>query len=120
MWAALGFLGGIGGAVYTLSGPVTDWVESAPQKMKVAEYKQRGVTQPLEKMQEAAEEVDQVTSAQGDGGQTVAVQDEEPMGSVLVRKIVHMLPQFHHWRKAVQIIRSIERGRIGAAPTFWQ
>ena len=131
------FLGILGGGVYSLAGPATEWIESAPQKMRVAEYKLRGLTEPLEKVRQAAEEVDQATSTQDEGQQTIQVQDGDSVGSILLsqtrefisgllitvfllyfllasgdlllRKIVRMLPLFRHRKKAVRIIRSIER-----------
>ena len=132
------FLGILGGGIYSLSGPATEWIESAPQKMKVAEYKLRGVTKPLETVQQAAEEVDKAASRTQEGeAQAIRVQEGQSLGGVLLdqtrasisgllitifllyfllasgdlllRKIVRLLPAFHYRKKAVRILRCIER-----------
>lgn len=133
----LAFFGILGIGAYYLSEPATEWIESAPQKIQIAEYKLRGLTEPLEKVQKAAEKVDEATEANQGGEQTVTVQQEGSAGAMLMsqtraftsgllitifllyfllasgdlllKKIVHMLPRFRHRKNAVQIIRSIER-----------
>ncbi len=131
------FLATLGGGVYSLSGPATEWIESAPQKMKVAEYKLRGVTKPLETVQQAAEEVDEAARSEKGEAQAVRIQEDQSLGGILLdqtrafisgllitifllyfllasgdlllRKIVRLLPVFHHRKKAVRILRCIER-----------
>lgn len=129
-------VGGLGVGGYYLSGPASEWIESAPKKMRIAEYKLRGVTEPLEKIKEAAKEVDKATGGQENGQNTVQVEQEQSVGAMLMsqtrefisgllimifllyfllatgdlllRKIVGMLPQLHQRKNAVRIIRSIE------------
>jgi len=132
----LGFAGIIGGGAYYLSGPAMEWVESAPRDLQVAEYKLRGLTKPLDKMQKAAEEVDQATEVEGEEAtRTVKVQEASASemlmnqtqefvsgllimlfllffllasGDLLLRKVVAVLPRFRHRRNAVRIIRRTE------------
>jgi predicted PurR-regulated permease PerM len=129
-----GFLG-VGG--YYLSGPATEWIESAPRKIQIAEYKLRGLTEPLEKMRKAANEMGEATRAGQGEEQTVTVQQEGSVGGMLMsqtwsfisgllitifllyfllasgelllKKLVHLFPQFQHRKNAVKITRSIER-----------
>lgn len=136
----IALLGVLVGGVYTLSGPAVQWVETAPQKMKVAEYKLRGLKEPLERVQEAAEEVDQATGTGQEGSeeqQTVQVEGDQTTGDVLVnkttgllsglaitifllyfllatgdlmlRKVVRVLPNLDYQKRAIRILRRIER-----------
>lgn len=133
----LAFFSLIGGAVYTLSTPALEWIESAPRKMKIAEYKLRGVTEPIEKMRDAAKEAGAVTKGGSEGEQTVQLEDDPSIdelllsqtwvflsgllitvfllyfllasGDLLLRKLVRMFPSFAHRKNAVRIIRGIER-----------
>ncbi|PEN12725.1 hypothetical protein CRI94_11905 [Longibacter salinarum] len=131
-----GFAGIIGGGVYYLSGPAMEWVESAPRNLQIAEYKLRGMTDALEKMQEAAQKVDEATDMEGgESGQTVRVQEQSTSellmsqaqtfisgllitlfllffllasGDLFLRKLVSVLPRFRHRRNAVRIVRRTE------------
>jgi predicted PurR-regulated permease PerM len=131
------FLATLGGGVYSLSGPATEWIESAPQKMKVAEYKLRGVTKPLETVQQAAAEVDEAARSEEGEAQAVRIQEGQSLGGMLLdqtrafisgllitifllyfllasgdlllRKIVRLFPALHHRKKAVRVLRCIER-----------
>ncbi len=131
------FMGGLGAGVYYLSGPAIEWVETAPQKLKIAEYKYRGLTESVEKMREATKRMDEATDSEKDEQEIVRIQEEDSIeevlltrartfvagllitvfllyfllasGDLLLRKIVHTLPRFRHRRNAVRIIRSIER-----------
>lgn len=128
------FLGGVGAGGYYLSGPAVEWIESAPQKLKIAEYKFRGLTESIEKMREAAQNVEEATGSGSE--ESVEIDDTSvggmvmsraftlisgllitvfllyfllASGDLLLRKIVKTLPRFRHRRNAVRIIRSIER-----------
>lgn len=131
------FMGGVGAAAYSLSGPAIQWIESAPRKLKIAEYKYRGLTESVEKMREATQRVEEAIDSDDDEQETVKILTEDSMeevllartrtfvagllitvfllyfllasGDLLLRKIVHTLPRFRHRRNAVRIIRSIER-----------
>lgn len=133
----LAFFSLLGGGVYTLSTPAMEWVESAPRKMQIAEYKLRGLTDPLEKMREAAKEAGEVTNGETENQQTIELEDEATVdelllsktwvflsgllitvfllyfllasGDLLLRKLVRMFPSFTHRKNAVRIVRGIER-----------
>jgi predicted PurR-regulated permease PerM len=127
-------LGTFGAAAYHLSAPAMEWIESAPQKLKIAEYKFRGVTESLGKMRDAAQNVEEATGAGSEESVEIDDTSVEGMvtsraftlisgllitvfllyfllasGDLLLRKIVKTLPRFRHRRNAVRIIRSIER-----------
>lgn len=131
------FLGMLGAGTYYLSGPAIEWVESAPRKLQIAQYKLQGVTDPVEKIKEAAKKVDEATNSDTEGQQQIEVRESESIesmlvsrtttfvsgllitvfllyfllasGDLLLRKIVRVLPKMHHRKNAVRIIRSIER-----------
>lgn len=136
----IALLGVLGGGVYTLSGPAVEWVETAPQKMQVAEYKLRGLTEPLEQVQEAANKVDEAAGQQeteGEDEQTVRVEEGQSVGDMLastattllsslaitifllyfllatgdlmLRKLVRVLPHLDYQKRAIRILRRIER-----------
>lgn len=133
----LTFFALVGGGVYTLWTPATEWIESAPRKMQIAEYKLRGLTESIEEVQAAAQEVEEATETGEDGSQEIQVEDERTVGQILMsqtreffsgllvtifllyfllasgdmllRKLVRMFPVFSHRKKAVRIVRSIER-----------
>lgn len=136
----IALLGVLGGGVYTLSGPAVEWVETAPQKMQVAEYKLRGLTEPLEQVQEAAKKVDEAAGQQeteGEDEQTVRVEEGQSVGDVvastattllsslaitifllyfllatgdlMLRKFVRVLPHLDYQKRAIRILRRIER-----------
>jgi predicted PurR-regulated permease PerM len=123
-----------------------NWVESAPRNLQIAEYKLRGLTEPLDKLQKAAQEVDQATNVEGEGSsQTVEVEEQSisemlmnrtqvfvsgllvtlfllyfllASGDLFLRKVVKVLPQFRHRRNAVRIVRRTEEGLTNYLSTF--
>ena len=128
------FIGSLGVGLYYLSGPAADWLERAPRQMQIAEYKLRGLKKPLQKMQEAAQEVEKATKMEGQE-QTVQVQQRSmsealmgqtqsalsgalimlfllyfllAVGDLFLNKLVRVLPRFRHRRNAVRIVRSTE------------
>ena len=132
----LAFAGGVGGGAYYLSGPAMEWIETAPRHLKVAEYKLRGMTGALEKMQEAAEKAADAASVKEESSQQTVKVEQQTMGErlreqtlvfvsgllitlfllyfllasgdMLLRKVVHLLPRFSHRRNAVRIVRRTE------------
>lgn len=133
----LAFFSLLGGGVYTLSTPAMEWIESAPRKMQIAEYKLRGLTEPLERMREVAKEAEKVADGEMENQQRVQVENEASFdqlimsqtwnfvsgllitvfllyfllasGDLLLRKLVRMFPTFSHRKNAVRIVRGIER-----------
>lgn len=126
------FLGALGAGVYHLAGPAAEWIESAPRKLKIAEYKFRGVAESISEMRDVAEKVEEATgeeeSVEIDGTSVENMVMSRAFtlvsgllitvfllyfllasGDLLLRKIVKTLPRFRHRRNAVRIIRSIER-----------
>jgi predicted PurR-regulated permease PerM len=132
----LAFAGGVGGGAYYLSGPAMEWIETAPRHLQVAEYKLRGMTGALEKMQEAAEKAADAASVKEESSQQTVKVEQQTMGErlreqtlvfvsgllitlfllyfllasgdMLLRKVVHLLPRFSHRRNAVRIVRRTE------------
>ena len=132
----LAFIGGVGGGAYYLSGPAIEWIETAPRHFRVAEYKLRGMTGALEKMQEAAEKAADAASVKEESSQQTVKVEQQTMGErlreqtlvfvsglfitlfllyfllasgdMLLRKVVHLLPRFSHRRNAVRIVRRTE------------
>ena len=132
----LAFAGGVGGGAYYLSGPAMEWIETAPRHLQVAEYKLRGMTGALEKMQEAAEKAADAASVKEENSQQTVKVEQQTMGErlreqtlvfvsgllitlfllyfllasgdMLLRKVVHLLPRFSHRRNAVRIVRRTE------------
>jgi predicted PurR-regulated permease PerM len=132
----LGLLGLFSLSVYHLSGPASRWVQEAPQHLRVAEYKLRGLKEPVEKMKKMAEQVDQATNVQSDGeeegvqvreatvsevflGQTQALLTGGIVtfflvyfllasGDLFIRKLMRVLPRIEDRKKAVEIVRRTE------------
>ena len=123
--------------VYELGQPASRWVERAPELVSRAEWELRGLRQPVEKVQKAAEEVQRLTRMDGESAQEereVAVRDGSggsflsrtrevlvgggltffllffllASGDLFLRKLARVLPRFGHRRKAVVIARRTE------------
>lgn len=134
------------GTIY-LSGPATEWIETAPDKLRVAEYKLRGLKESVEQVQKAAEEVEKAVDVGNGGANEEPVQVREATvsqtfmsqtqgfvvgvmvatfllffllssGDMFLRKLVCMLPQFRHRRNTVRIVRSAERDLSGFLSTM--
>lgn len=132
-------LGATGYGVYRLARPASAWVQSVPDVIEEAEWKLRGIREPVEEVQKAAEEVERLASME-DGERSQDREVEVTDGSVgknffertrdvlagglvmffllffllasgdlFLRKLAHVLPRFHHRRRAVVIVRRTER-----------
>lgn len=130
----VGLLGVTVLALYHLSGPASSWIEQAPTALRQAEYKLRGLTESVEKVEEATRQLEDFT---GEGGQEEVVQVEQTTmsdallsqtqqfvisaavvffllyfllasGDLFLRKLVHVLPMLRRKRIAVQIAHRIE------------
>jgi predicted PurR-regulated permease PerM len=66
----LGFLAFTGGGFYYLAGPAADWMEKVPETMRRAEYQLRDLKAPVERVQEAAEQVEEAADVGGDDGES--------------------------------------------------
>ena len=71
----LALFGGFGGAVYSLSGPASDWLARAPRSLPQVEARLRKVLRPMEKMTETAAQVDRITSPGEEGVREVQVKE---------------------------------------------
>ena len=130
-------LGSVGYGFYRLSGPASEWVEKAPQTLRRAEYRFRGLQKPVEDVQKAAKQVDELTKTQSDEPESQQVTVRGPTmseslmqqtrsalaggtlmlfltffmlasGDLFLRKLARVLPQFHQRRNAVAIAKEIE------------
>ena len=134
----VGLLAVVGVGGYYLATPATEWVQRAPQSLREAERKFRGIKESVEKVQEATKEVQNITNG-GDGEEreepvevkqatvvdTLLSQTQAALagmavmafllyfllasGDLFLRKLVHVLPMMRRKRTAVTIAHRIER-----------
>jgi predicted PurR-regulated permease PerM len=121
---------------YRLSGPAAQWMEQAPESLRQLEADLRLLQRPVEKVTEAAEEVERITS----GGEAPAqrVETSQPSltqslfagtrdavaalavvfvllyfllasGDLFLRKLIRVLPRFEDKRKAAQVAQKLEK-----------
>ncbi|MGH8495594.1 MAG: AI-2E family transporter [Gammaproteobacteria bacterium] len=69
----LALLGVVGGGAYLLSAPAAVWLDQAPQVLQEVEGRLSDLRQPIESMRRASERVEEMTTADDDGVQTVEV-----------------------------------------------
>ena len=134
----VGLLAAIGVGGYYLSAPATEWIERAPQSLREAERKFRGIKESVEKVQEATKEVQNITNGGDEGGDEAPVEVKQATvvdtllsqtqaalagtavmvfllyfllasGDLFLRKLVHVLPMMRRKRIAVTIAHRIER-----------
>lgn len=131
------FFGAMGYGTYRVWTPAMDWVERAPTTLANAEVKLRSIRESVERLREAGEQVEAMAS--GDGSQTTGDSDDEDPGldeaivqrarefvvggtvaafllffllamdDLFLRKLAGVLPERSQQRKAVVIVREIER-----------
>ncbi|HYC30640.1 MAG TPA: AI-2E family transporter [Gemmatimonadales bacterium] len=133
----LGLLAALGMGSWYLSGPASSWLARAPESMATVRTKLQELRQPVEKVTEAAEQVEEVTSDVGksDGVQQVEIKGPSmarqlfggtatmlsaativvfltyfllAVGDLFLQKLVTVLPQFRDKKKAVAIARETE------------
>ena len=133
---ALG-LGLFAGAVSLLADPAREWMQKAPDSFYQVETKLRSLKEPIEKIQQASSQIEQATQL-GDKQPTQKVEIERPgltqallagtpevlasTGIVIVllyfllasgdsirRKVVSVIPLLQDKKRAVEIMRGIER-----------
>jgi predicted PurR-regulated permease PerM len=130
----LGLIGTLGAAIYFLSDPAIEWLQSAPRKMRDIEHKLKDIRKPVEELQKATDQVEDLTrdkaklppvevkgpalssqiivSAQRFAISTVSaivllyflLASEE----FFLRKLIHVLPRLQDKIKAVELTRDIE------------
>ena len=129
-----GVVGAMGVSLYMLSGPAAAWVERAPNSLREVEAKVKRLSRPIEKIQETAEAVEEVTrppAGQNEvqiaspslfqrvtGGTTSLIGNAVTViflayfllasGDLFMQKLVGVLPLFSDKKKAVGISRQIE------------
>jgi predicted PurR-regulated permease PerM len=133
----LGLIGAAALGVYELTGPVQSWAARAPQTVEAVQERLRGLTQPLERVSETAQQVESATSGVGGGSDTpeVVVRGESLLsrlfgttqrlvlgvlqvivllyfllaaGDLFLQKLIKVLPLRSEKRKAVEIARATE------------
>lgn len=129
------FVGLIG---YQLSGPLTEWLQKAPDIGQKLQNGIRNVKKPVEQVSKAGEQVQKLTSISPEGQKPPQrVEIKQPglldglfsrtwnfllglmvmvillyfllaSGDLFLRKLIHVLPRFEDKKTAVQIARTIE------------
>lgn len=127
---------GLGSGAMVLSGPVAEWVDSAPTIGAELRTKLRDLRDAAEGVREAAEQVDEIAGAGASGDGTVVVRNDGvttqlammapavaaqvlltlvllffilASGDMIYEKIVYVLPTFRDKRLAMRIAHDIER-----------
>jgi predicted PurR-regulated permease PerM len=132
----LGLLVTMGTGIWYLSGPASSWVARAPESMSTVRAKLQDLRRPVEKVTQAAEQVEEATEmAKDDRVQQVEVTGPSltkqlfggtaallsaativifltyfllAVGDLFLQKLVTVLPQFKDKKKAVAIARETE------------
>jgi predicted PurR-regulated permease PerM len=134
----VGLFGAIGTIAFTISGPASGWIQKAPEVLPSLKDKLVVLRQPLDYMQQAFKQVEDVATPGGqDGTPTVAVKDQSAIarnlaagtflvlgrlfttmvilffllaaGDRLLRGLIEVLPTFSDKRQAVDIGNEIQR-----------
>lgn len=131
------FFGAVGYGTYKVWAPGMDWIERAPTALANAEVKLRSIREPVERLREAGEQVEAIASGQAsqdsqdsgddDPGLSETIVDRAreffvggtvavfllyfllAMDDLFLRKLAGVLPEMSQRRKAVVIVREIER-----------
>lgn len=132
----LTLVGGAGFGIYELAGPAADWLHKAPESLVQIQTKLRTLKKPMEQVQRAAEQVQNIATSPGDrrtpnvvvqgpgllntllsGTQkflasfvlvVVLVYFLLAAGDMFLRKLVKVLPQFSDKKRAVEIAHRVE------------
>lgn len=133
----LGVMGVLFTSAYHLSDPASRWIQEMPRHVRVAEYKLRGFKEPVEKVKQMAEQVDDATSVdsgeeerevqlrQATVSEVILGQTQSLLtggivtfflvyfllasGDLFVRKLMRVLPRLEDRKKALSIVQSTER-----------
>lgn len=122
--------------IYHLSGPAAEWIEKAPQSLRRAEYKLRGLKKPVEEVQQAAKELEQIANGQSEQQPQVQLEEAQvaqtlmnqarallatimvvlflvyfllASGDFFLRKLASNLPDFSSRKKAIAISLRTQR-----------
>ena len=129
-------LGSLGGILYLVIEPAQEWVAEAPRNLTQIERKLRRFRQPAEQVERAAEQVEELARGSKSASKSVEVREKSVMSNLLtsgqrflagtltmiillffllatddflLRKLVRLLPRLSDRKKAVSIVRRIER-----------
>lgn len=129
---------GIVAGGYAVSGPVSAWMQDAPEMGQQLREKLQGLTESVEKVKEASKEVEGLTEEAGNSGQVQKVSIQQPgilnsavsnavsTGTTLVvtlvlalfllasgdmfrAKLVEVLPSLSEKKRALKIVAGVER-----------
>jgi len=128
---------GVGTAAYTLSGPVTEWIKSAPQVRSEISFKLRNLQKSVDDFREAQEQINDAIQQPADGStQEVVIRDPGLLdaaasnasqvvagagltfillvfllssGDMLQEKLVRVLPTLTDKKHGLAIAKEIER-----------
>lgn len=124
-------------SVYLLFDPGKQWLETAPQVLRQAEFKLRGIKKSVQKVTEAAAKVDEITSVDGAARSGPKIVASEPRlasrvltatqsalpsvaativllylllasGDMFLRKLVHVTDGLDRKKQAVRIARDVQ------------
>jgi len=133
----LALLGVVGYGSYALSGPAAEWLGRAPHTMAEIADKVRSLKQPVEDMQRATEQVQELTRVEGgEGPRLVTIEDQSwgeffvvgtttllvqgfvvlvllyfllASGDMFMRRMVRALSSSAKKRRAVEIVHAVQR-----------
>jgi predicted PurR-regulated permease PerM len=134
----LGAVAAVGVAGYFLSDPASEWISQAPDVLRQAEVKFRGVTEPLEDVAAATEHVGAITTPPGTEEPVTVIERKQPIvdsvlnmtagaavsvsttvvllylmlaaGHRTLNSVVELMPTMADKRGVVELVRSIEEG----------
>ncbi len=130
-------LGTVGAALYLLAEPASEWAERAPQNLRELEFKLSKLKEPIEDVRKATEKVEELANLD-DSPEKLSVEvgrksilavlfEGTPRmlaglvviivllyfllasGDSFLRKLVTTIPRLHHKKRAVEIVRTIQR-----------
>jgi predicted PurR-regulated permease PerM len=131
----LALLGVSGFAVYRLAAPAAEWASRGPTSMKQLQSRVHELRKPMERMTQAAEQVQRATGMQDNSSKTVTVAEPSltsrvfggtravvegaviaiflaffllAAGDLFLQKLIKVLPGFSDKRRAVEIARETE------------
>jgi len=137
--------GAVGTLVSSLAVPASQWIAKAPETLPRLEQRLSVVRAPIDKMQQAAKELEQMASGPGDAGEFVVKQGPALSGllfsstrtfvfglgttivllfflllsgDLFLRRLVEILPNFRDKKQAVEISHEIERNISGYLATI--
>ena len=87
-------LSGIGAAFYTLADPATQWLNKAPESLRLAEAKLRTLKKPVADVQRAAEKIEAITQVMGPKAPREVVVQTSGLGAMMASHTAYFLAGF--------------------------